>query len=311
MGHSTGLFFIRGDIVDYVKEIKKVGIITIFWNAFLSISKIVSGILVASSSLISDGIHSFSDILSTIVVMVGAKMSKKKEDKEHPFGHERMESIATLILAFLLVMTASFLIYNSIFDLIDFFNGKRKIYDSMVLLYIALGFCILSIIVKGIMYFWTKAKAKEIKSDALYADSIHHLTDSISSFASLFGILGLFLGDDFVIFDPIASMIIAMFILKVSFDIGKKSISEVVDTAAPEEFVNSVRKDIQAYPNVLTINSLKTRMFGKMVYVEVEIGVDGSLTVKEGHDIALGVHNMLEEKYKEIKHIMVHVDPIN
>jgi len=296
--------------MDYVKEIKKVGIITIFWNAFLSICKIVSGILVASSSLISDGIHSFSDILSTVVVMIGSKMSRKKEDKEHPFGHERMESIATLILSFLLVMTASFLIYNSIFDLVDFANGKRKVYDSQILLFIALGFCIASIIIKGIMYFWTKAKAKLINSDALYADSIHHLTDSISSFASLFGILGLFLGDNFVIFDPIASIIIAIFILKVSFDIGKKSISEVLDTAASEEFVNKLKNDIENYPNVLAINSLKTRMFGKMVYVEVEIGVNENLTVKQGHDIALGVHNMLEEKYTEIKHIMVHVDPV-
>ena len=296
--------------MDYVKEIKKVGIITIFWNTFLAVSKIVTGILVASSSLVSDGIHSFSDILSTIVVIIGAKMSRKKEDKEHPFGHERMESIATLILAFLLVMTASFLIYNAIFDLIAFGNGERKVYDSQILLFIALGFCVASIVIKGIMYFWTKAKAKLINSDALYADSVHHLTDSISSFASLFGILGLFLGNDFVIFDPIASIIIALFILKVSFDIGKKSISEVLDTAAPMEFVNKVKKDIETYPNVLAINSLKTRMFGKMIYVEVEIGVDENLTVKEGHDIALGVHNMLEEKYSEIKHIMVHIDPV-
>ncbi len=295
--------------MDYIKEIKKVGIITIFWNAFLAISKIVSGILVASSSLISDGIHSFSDILSTIVVIVGAKLSRKKEDKEHPFGHERMESIATLILAFLLVMTASFLLYNAIFDLIKYFNGERRVYDSKVLLYIALGFSVSSIIIKGIMSFWTKKKAKQLNSDSLYVDSIHHLTDSISSFASLFGILGLFLGEDYVIFDPIASIIIAIFILKVSFDIGKKSISEVLDTAAPEDFVERIKLDIENYPNVLIINSLKTRMFAKMIYVEVEIGVDENLTVKEGHDIALGLHNLLEEKYSEIKHIMVHVDP--
>ena len=295
--------------MDYVKEIKKVGIITIFWNAFLTISKIVSGILVASSSLISDGIHSFSDILSTIVVIVGAKLSRKKEDKEHPFGHERMESIATLILAFLLVMTASFLLYNAIFDLIKYFNGERRVYDSKVLLYIALGFSVSSIIIKGVMFFWTKKKAKQLNSDSLYVDSIHHLTDSISSFASLFGILGLFLGEDYVIFDPIASIIIAIFILKVSFDIGKKSISEVLDTAAPEDFVEKIKTDIENYPNVLVINSLKTRMFAKMIYVEVEIGVDENLTVKEGHDIALGLHNLLEEKYSEIKHIMVHVDP--
>lgn len=294
---------------NYTKEVKKVGLITIFWNALLSLGKIISGILARSSSLISDGIHSLSDILSTIVVMVGTKLSRKPKDKKHPFGHERMESISTIILAFFLVMTATFLLYNGIWDLIHYFNGEANPTTDKVLLYIGLGFAVASIVVKGIMYLYTRRVAKRIESEALMADSIHHLTDSISSFASLAGIIGLLLGQNLTILDPIASIVISLFILKVAFDIGKKSISEVLDESASDELVQAILKDVSLYPEVIRVNSLKTRMFAKRVYVELEIAVTDTKTVKEGHDIALGIHDLLENKYKEIKHCMVHVDP--
>ena len=163
----------------YTKEIAKVGIITILLNLILTISKVVAGILAKSTSLISDGIHSASDVLSTIVVIVGAKMASKKADKEHPFGHERMESVALVILAIMLFITAGTLMYNGVTSIISFFKGEYE-NQSGVFLYIALGFAIASIIVKGWMYFYTKAKAIKLKSETLRADAIHHLTDSIS-----------------------------------------------------------------------------------------------------------------------------------
>lgn len=297
--------------MSYENEVKKVGIVTIIFNLLLSLGKIISGAFARSSSLISDGIHSFSDILSTIVIMIGAKLSRKSPDKEHPFGHERMESISTLILAFILVMTSSFLIYHSIFDLIDFFKGVKTKTVSQTALYIALSFAVLSIVIKALMYLYSEHVARKIKSESLHVDAIHHLTDSISSFASLIGIIGLLLGNNLSILDAIASIIIALFILHVSFSIAKKSISEVLDTSASDEFNSKLREDILAYPNVLGITSLKTRMFAEKVYVEIEIGVDSKISVKEGHDIALGLHDFLEEKYSIIKHCMIHIDPFN
>lgn len=294
---------------NYAKEVKKVGLITIFWNALLSIGKIISGILAKSSSLISDGIHSLSDILSTIVVMIGAKLSRKPKDKKHPFGHERMESISTIILAFFLFFTAIFLCYKGVMDLIEYFKGEATASQDKLLLYIGLGIAIASIVIKGIMFLYTRKVAKKINSEALMADSIHHLTDSISSFASLAGIIGLLLGQNLTILDPLASIIISFFIVKVAFDINKKAISEVLDESASDEFVESVLKDVKEYPEVIRVNSLKTRMFAKRIYVEVEIAVEDTKTVKEGHDIALGIHNLLEGKYPDIKHCMVHVDP--
>ena len=295
-------------MVEYKKTVKRVGLITITLNALLSISKVVSGVFASSSSLISDGIHSLSDILSTIVVMIGAKMAAKDADKEHPFGHERMEYVATLILALLLVFTAAFLGYNAVTSLISYINGTKEV-TTGITLYIALIFAVVSILTKGWMYIYTKKAAKKIKSEALAADAVHHLTDSISSIASLLGIIGLIIGKGFAIADPIASFIIAFFILKVAIDIGRKAISEVLDTSASEEFNNNIKKEIESFPEVKKINSLKTRLFANKIYVEVEIAVDDNLTVKEGHDIALKVHDSLEEKYEEIKHCMVHVDP--
>ena len=296
--------------MSYEEEIKRVGIITIIFNALLSIGKIVSGAFAKSSSLISDGVHSFSDILSTIVIMIGAKLSRKSADKEHPFGHERMESVSTLILAFLLVMTSSFLIYNAFFSLIDYINGNIVYESNYVVIYIALGFSILSIIIKRLMYLYSEIVARKIKSEALHVDAIHHLTDSISSIASLVGIIGLLCGNNLAILDPIASIIIALFILKVAFSIAKKAINEVIDTSADKEFNEMIKNDIINFPNVLMLNDLKTRVFGDRVYVEIEIAVDANITVKEGHDIALGLHDFLENKYSIIKHCMIHIDPM-
>ena len=293
---------------EYKKEITKVGLITILLNFILTISKVIAGILAKSTSLISDGIHSASDVLSTIVVIIGAKMAKKQADKEHPFGHERMESVALVILALLLFLTAIMLGYGGVNSIILFAKGEYQ-YERGLLVYIALGFAITSIIVKGWMYFYTKKKAKILKSETLRADAIHHLTDSISSIASVLGILGLILGGNIVILDPIMTIVIALFIFKVSYDILMDGINELIDKAAPDEFVNELKKDIEEYPGVLEINSLKTRMFGNKVYIELEIAVLDSLSVKEGHDIALGLHDMLEDKYDNIKHCMVHIDP--
>lgn len=295
---------------EYKKEIGKCGAITIVLNFILTIAKVIGGILAKSTSLISDGIHSASDVLSTIVVIIGAKMARKKADKEHPFGHERLESVALVILAVLLAITAIMLGYKGVISIIDFCNGNYS-YESGALVYVALAFAISSIIIKGWMYIYTKNVAKKIKSETLRADAIHHLTDSISSIASVLGIVGIIIGGNIVILDPIMAIIISLFILKVSFDIFKDGINELVDKSAPDEFIKNITIDINSCEGVLGINSLKTRMFGNKIYVELEIAVLDSLSVKEGHDIAKSVHDMLENKYENIKHCMVHVDPLS
>lgn len=293
---------------DYTKSIKRVGITTIVWNAILSIGKVVAGLLAKSSSLISDGFHSASDVLSTIVVMIGAKLSAKAPDKEHPFGHERMESIASIILAMLLVGTAVLLGYNGIVSIIAFANGEEIVSNGFV--YLALGSAIASIIVKFVMYIYTIKVANRISSTALKADAYHHLSDSLSSIGSVLGIVGLMIGKAWAILDPIASIIIALFILKVAYDILREAINEVVDKSGSEEFEKDVEWIAINVPGVIMLNSLKTRKFGNKYYVEIEVCVEGDISVREGHEIAKNIHDAIEKTFVNVKHCMVHVDPI-
>ena len=292
---------------EYKKTIIRVSIVTIIWNAILSFAKVIIGVIAGAVSLISDGFHSLSDVLSTIIVMIGAKLSTKKEDKGHPFGHERFESVASIILALLLFDTALILGYKGVLSIIDFANGKRL--EATSFIYVALGCAIASIIIKFFMYLYTIINAKKINSPSLKADGYHHLSDSLSSIGSVVGIIGLIIGGNLELFDPIASILIALFIIKVSIDIFKEAINELVDKAAPFEVENEIKGLVLKCDGVISINSLKTRMFGNKLYVELEIVVDSNITVKEGHNIAKNVHDVIESSNSNVKHCMVHVDP--
>ncbi len=292
---------------EYKKTIIRVSIVTIIWNAILSFAKVIIGFIAGAVSLISDGFHSLSDVLSTIIVMIGAKVSTKKEDKGHPFGHERFESVASIILALLLFDTALILGYKGVLSIIDFANGKRL--EATSFIYVALGCAIASIIIKFFMYLYTIIKAKKINSPSLKADGYHHLSDSLSSIGSVVGIIGLIIGGNLELFDPIASIVIALFIIKVSIDIFMEAINELVDKAAPSEVENEIKGLVLKCDGVISINSLKTRMFGNKLYVELEIVVDSNITVKEGHNIAKNVHDVIESSNSNVKHCMVHVDP--
>lgn len=291
----------------FEKTVFKVGIVTIIWNAILSLAKAIIGILASSSSLVSDAVHSASDVFSTVIVMIGAKLSCKAPDKEHPFGHERMESIASIILAMLLAGTAFLLGYNGVLSIIEF--AKGNVPESNGTIWLALGCAVGSIIVKFLMYVYTIKNAKKINSTALKADAFHHLSDSLSSIGSVLGVIGMLIGGAWAILDPIACLIISIFIVKVAFDIGKDAIGQVVDKSAPEEFNNGIRKIVKKHEEVRRVNGLKTRQFGNKIYVELEVAVDGKISVEEGHNIAEKIHDEIEEKYPDVKHCMVHVDP--
>jgi cation diffusion facilitator family transporter len=293
----------------YEKVVAKVGITTIIWNLILTLAKVIGGIFAKSSSLISDGIHSASDVFSTIIVIIGAKMGHKAADKDHPFGHERLESVASMILSMLLGATALILIYSGVNSIIKFIKDEEVLTTGNVL-YVALSFAIASIIIKGWMYFYTKRNAKKINSTSLKADAFHHLTDSLSSIGSALGIMGMIIGGKWAILDPIASLIIGVFIIKVSIDIAKVAINQVVDKAADDGVVAKINDLVLTQKGVEQVNSLKTRMFGSRFYVEIEIAVDGNLSVFDGHEIAKNVHDQIEQNFPDVKHCMVHVDPL-
>lgn len=271
-------------------------------NIVLTAFKLVAGIVAHSVAMISDAIHSASDVISTIIVMIGVKMAGKAPDRNHPYGHDRFECVASIVLSVMLGLTGAAIGVE----------GLRNIVGSSYLHLtvpgkLALAAAVISIVTKEGMFWYTRINAKKIRSSALMADAWHHRSDALSSVGSFVGILGARLG--FPIMDPLVSVIISFFILKAAFDIFLDAISKMTDHACSDPVVNALRKTILAVPGVEGIDVLRTRDFGSMIYVDVEIQAEGSLTLYEAHDIAQQVHDDIEQDFPNVKHCMVHVNP--
>lgn len=288
--------------VEYEKTAMRISFISIIANTLLSLFKLLAGVLAHSAAMISDAIHSASDVFSTIVVMIGVKISGKESDKEHPYGHERLECVAAIILATILVVTGLGIGWSALKKIVE------DNFDSLLIPgKLALIAAIISIVVKEAMFWYTRAGAKKIDSGALMADAWHHRSDSLSSIGALIGITGARLG--FPVLDPVASLIICVFIEKAAYDIFKDAIDKMVDKACDEETEGEMRQCVLRQEGVLGIDLLQTRTFGNKIYVDVEICADGNISLNEAHSIAEAVHDTIEQEFPKVKHIMVHVNP--
>lgn len=275
---------------------------SIIANVLLSVFKFIAGVLSNSGAMLSDAVHSLSDVFSTIIVMIGVKISGKEADKNHPYGHERMESVAAILLSVMLAVTGIGIGYSGIKKIAS--GDTSTLAVPGVLALIA---AIVSIVVKEGMYWYTRAAAKKINSGALMADAWHHRSDALSSVGSFIGILGARLG--FPVLDPVASVVICIFVVKAAIDIFMDSIRKMTDEACDEETEQSIRDVIIAQNGVEGIDRLQTRKFGNMIYVDVEIRADGTMTLAQSHDIAEEVHDEIEAQIENVKHCMVHVNP--
>ncbi len=280
----------------------KVSVVSIIINLALSLLKLLAGIIARSGAMISDAVHSASDVLSTFVVIAGVKLANKKPDEEHPYGHERMECVAAVVLAVVLAGTGIGIGISGVKKIIS--SGSEELAVPGVLALVAAA---VSIVVKEVMYQYTKRAAKKIDSGALMADAWHHRSDALSSIGSLVGVLGARLG--IPVLDPLASVIICVFIEKAAVDIFRDAIDKMVDKSCPEETVESMKEVIGGTEGVVAIDEIKTRLFGSKVYAEVEVQVDSDKTVVEAHDIAERVHETIEKNFPNVKHCMVHVNP--
>ena len=279
-----------------------VSAVSVAVNIGLSVIKLIAGIVANSGAMISDAVHSASDVFSTVIVMVGVHLASKQSDKEHPYGHDRLECEAAIILAVLLFLTG---VGIGISGIEKITSGDTSTLEVPGML--ALGAAIVSIVVKELMYWYTINAAIKIKSGALMADAWHHRSDALSSIGALLGILGARMG--YPILDPIASLLICVMIAKAAWEIFDDAMGKMVDTACPEKVQQEMRKVIMSNAKVLSIDDLKTRLFGSKMYVEVEIGVEATLTLIEAHNIAEGVHSSIEKNFPDVKHCMVHVNP--
>ncbi len=287
---------------DIIKYTTQVSIVAIFANVILAVVKFIAGLIGNSSALISDAVHSLSDVLSSFIVIAGVRIGNKKSDFDHPYGHERLESIAAIILAGLLLTTGIGIGFVGIEKI---YTGE---YENMPIpTNIALYVAIFSIFAKEAMYWYTYFAAKKIKSDILMADAWHHRSDSLSSVGSLIGVLGSQFG--YVILDPLASVIICFFIVQSSYEIFKSAVDKLTDKSADNEISEKIKIKILENDKVIRLDILKTRMFGNKLYVDIEISVNSTLSLIEAHNIAEDVHENLEKSFPEIKHCMVHVNP--
>lgn len=280
----------------------RVSYISILGNVLLSVFKLMAGIFAHSGAMISDAVHSASDVFSTFVVMIGIKISARASDKEHPYGHERMECVAAIVLATILCITGLGIGKNAIAKLQDG-NDAGMVIPGIL----ALVAAIVSIVVKEAMFWYTRGAAKKIDSGALMADAWHHRSDALSSVGALVGIL--FARNGYPVMDVVASLIICVFIVKASYDIFKDAVDKMVDKACDEETERELRNFVEAQPGVLGVDLLQTRVFGNKIYVDLEIGADENSTLKESHQVAEQVHDKLETQFPKVKHIMIHVNP--
>ena len=287
---------------NFQKIATKVSIVTIIWNFVLSVVKLLVGIIAHSNAMISDAVHSASDVFSTIVVIIGIKLASKEPDKEHPYGHERLECVTAVILAMILFVTGLGIGGTAITNI--FASDYDQLTTPGVLALIA---ALVSILVKEGMFWYTRYYAKKIDSDALMADAWHHRSDAFSSIGALIGIAGARLG--FPIMDSIASLVIFIFIAKAAFDIFKDAMDKMVDHSCDEETEQLIYNCVLENENVIETDLLKTRIFGNKIYVDIEIQADASHTLLEAHHIAETIHNDIEKNFPKVKHIMVHVNP--
>lgn len=284
------------------KTTVKVSVVTILMNAVLTAFKLFAGIFGASYALISDAVHSASDVFSTVIVIIGVKISAKKADKNHPFGHERFECVAAILLAVVLFATGCGIGYTGIRNIV---TGAYKSLEIPKI--IAIIAAAVSIAVKEAMFWYTLAAAKKVNSSALKADAWHHRSDALSSIGSLVGVIGAICGVP--VLDSVACIVICALILIAAVRIFIDAIKKMTDEACDEKTENEIRQFIESCEGVIKIDSLMTRLFGNRIYVIVEIACQADLPLYVAHGFAENVHRGIEVNFPLVKHVTVHVNP--
>ena len=283
-----------------VNRVTSIGIIG---NVILSLFKFLAGIFGHSSAMVSDAIHLLSDVLATFIAWLGIRLSMQAPDREHPYGHERLECVASLLLGTILFGTGLMIGLSGLKTILAGHYEELQAPEC-----IALIAAVVSIATKEGMFWYTRHYAKVLNSAAFMADAWHHRSDALSSIGSLIGIGGAMLG--FPILDPLASVAIAVCIIKVAYDILKDAVSKMLDTACSSEYEKKLADFISAQDGVDRLDVLHTRMFGNKIYIDAEISVDGDKSLTDAHEIAESVHTQVEKHFDNIKHIMIHVNPM-
>ncbi len=282
--------------------IRRISAVGIGGNIILVAFKLYAGIAGKSAAMVSDAVHSLSDVFATLVAWLGVRISRKAADEGHPYGHDRFECLASLLLGLILLGTGLGIGYGGAVKLLRGDYASLEIPGT-----IALVAAVVSIVTKEAMFHYTKHYARVLNSSAFMADAWHHRSDALSSVGSLLGIGGAILG--YPVLDSVACVGICLCILKVAYDILRDALQKLLDTSCGEAMERELADFISAQEGVVSLDVLRSRRFGDKIYLDAEISVDGSMSLAAAHAIADAVHNAVEQNYPDIKHIMIHENP--
>jgi len=281
---------------------------SILINVGLSAFKLFAGIFGGSAAMIADAVHSITDLVGTVIAVIGIKLANRKEDKDHQYGHERFECVATLVLAALIFTVGIGIGWSGVQAILADMAGETEIPETSLLI-LPLIAAAVAIGVKEGVFWYVRAAAKKIDSGALMADAWHSRADGLSSIGSFIGILGAMLGHP--VMDAVAAVVICIFIVKTALQIAVESLGKMTDRACDDETVAAMHKIILAQDAVLSVDVLRTRIFGNRIFVDVEIGVDAEATFKQAHDAAHRTHDAIEKEFPKVKHCKVHANPVD
>lgn len=275
-------------------------------NIILTVFKIFAGVLGRSTAMIADGIHSLSDLLSDIVVIVFVKISAKGRDKDHDYGHGKFETFATLIISLMLIVVAVNLMSGGINKIRQILDGGEVSSPGMIALWAAVA----SIVLKEILYHYTIIQGKALNSPMMIANAWHHRSDAFSSVGSLLGIAGaIFLGDKFVILDPITGCVISIFILVMAVKMSVPAIKELLDVSLPDEVEQQIVSTAKSIQGVIDLHELKTRREGPGIIMEGHLVLDSDISLKEAHNISKKVEESLRKEFGPETQISLHLEP--
>ncbi len=275
-------------------------------NIILTVFKIFAGVLGRSTAMIADGIHSLSDLLSDIVVIVFVKISAKGRDKDHDYGHGKFETFATLIISLMLIVVAANLMSGGINKIRMILDGGEVSSPGMIALWAAVA----SIVLKEILYRYTIIQGKALNSPMMIANAWHHRSDAFSSVGSLLGIAGaIFLGDKFVILDPITGCVISIFILVMAVKMSVPAIKELLDVSLPDDVEEKIEATAKSVKGVVDLHELKTRREGPGIIMEGHLVLDSEISLKEAHDISKKVEESLRKEFGPETQISLHLEP--
>ena len=288
------------------KEIYKVTLVGSAGNAALLTFKFIAGVMGNSSAMIADAVHSLSDFVTDILVLVFVSISAKPQDTSHDYGHGKFETIASFLIGLALVAAATGIVVSGALKLWAWWGGAELESPG----WIALWAAVLSVVIKELLYQYTARRGRKLDSQVMIANAWHHRSDALSSVGAAAGIgLALWLGQHWAVFDPLASVVVGLMLLKVAYELLKTSINELTESSLPAETEQEIEQIILSFGDVRQPHNLRTRRIGNRIAIEAHVRMDGRLSLETVHERATTIERKLKERFGNNTHVTLHMEP--